>query len=130
MGVKTVHIILTSLVFITFGCSSNELFLVKAPGANPDPSLLRVCLSSAYVEIANGKADITSNEELALGGRDVTSFLWWGSLAGPRPVVNREGQPSRASSLVTYPWIDSQVSKRYVLCLLRNGYEWPTTQIK
>lgn len=125
---KPLHVTLISIIFIAVGCSSSELFLEKAPDANPEPGVLRGCLSTAFVELANGKADLTPNEEIALGGRDVTKFLWWGSLSGPRPVVNRAGKPSEASSLITYPWTNSQVSTRYILCLLRNGYGWPTPE--
>ncbi len=115
-------------MFVAMGCSSSELFLEKKAASNPEPGVLRACLNMAYEEISAGKSNLTADEENALGGRDVTKFLWWGSLAGPRPVVNTAGKPSEASSLVTYPWTNSLVSKRYVLCLLRNGYEWPPTQ--
>jgi hypothetical protein len=123
-----IHRTLISLIFVAMGCSGNELFLEKRPGYNPEPGVLRACLNMAYEEINVGKSNLTAEEENALGGRDVTKFLWWGSLAGPRPVVNTAGKPSEASSLVTYPSTNSLVSKRYVLCLLRNGYEWPPNQ--
>ena len=105
---------LLSLSFAAIGCAGNELFCENSPGYDPDPGVLRTSLNTAYEEIKNGKASLTLDEEQVLGGRDVTKFLWWGSLSGPRPVVDTAGKPSVASSLVTFPWTNGLVSKRYV----------------
>ncbi len=87
-------------------------------------NILWTCLGQANNEIETGKT-LSLEEQKQLKGIDTSYFLWWGSMRGPMPVVNRSKYPAEAIS--AFPRSESKraLSDRYVLCLLNNGYSFP-----
>lgn len=112
------------------GCANDFLHLEPGPGKSDDLSDLWPCVRVAYAEIQDGDGPLTPEEQAALGGRDVTRFLDWKSFSGPRPVV-WDGRPTAVDGPLYFlePDGDPLVTQRYVLCLLRNGYQWPAAPV-
>jgi len=84
------------------------------------------CLREAQAGLVVNPGPIDVATKAPLGGRDTFGFLWWGSLSGPRPVVNSKGRPSGVGeSLLTIKTAARrELADRYVLCLLALGYRW------
>jgi hypothetical protein len=113
------------------GCATDWLYLEPGPGKSDDLFDLWPCVHVAYAEIRDGDGPLTPKEQEALGGRDVTFFLDWKQfLSSPRPVV-WNGRPTAVKSATPFlePKGDPLVTQRYVLCLLRNGYQWPAEPV-
>ena len=106
------------------GCMTSGQYLERSPGKPDNLDDLWPCLHTAQAEVAAGKVQLTPEEQRALGDREIWAFLDWSSMTGPRPVVSK-GRPAEVPSALM-PEGDVRVTQRYVLCLLRNGYEWPT----
>jgi len=108
-------------------CGPKALYLknedIHVPSEN---DIMKVCLSQAIHEINSGSPQLTKEEKKPLQGVSTEYFLWWGSLSGPVPVINRNNQPGEARTAI--PIVDKsklELSERYVLCLLANGFSWP-----
>lgn len=82
---------------------------------------IQECASQASSQ-AHWMADLSELEKAPLGKRSTIKFFRHGT-----PVVNRESSPSMWESLIGPPggYTSSEVSDRYVLCLLSRGYAWP-----
>lgn len=123
--------ILTICAFTTVlnACDSTHLYLVKQPGVTIPSGFEWKCLASAKSEIASGLNPVSEEERARFEGNEVRYFLWWGSLSGPRPVQDMDGYISEAQTI--FPIRNEykiNLAERYVLCLLSNGYAWPTVE--
>ena len=120
-------IVVASLFFflIIAGCGPKQIYLVKPPIGQEKPDILNRCLARVLWEVNSGAPPLSPEQMAPLHGIQTEYFLWWDSLSGPKPVVNRDGSPGEAR--VSVPWPDSsrEISDRYVLCLLANGYQFP-----
>lgn len=116
------------LVCLLSACLPQPLYLVKDPQSKiiRNYDIQEVCLNKAIYEVEAGAPPLAKEEKAALEGADTEYFLKWLSLSGPVPVVNEKGQISEAQSAFPVNSIyKKNVSERYVLCLLNNGYMWP-----
>jgi hypothetical protein len=124
-------ICLIILVISLTGCgATKQAYLIKNPERKPSRYIQWECLNLALNEVSSGAPLLTELEKKPLQGVKTGYFLWWGSLSGPKPVVNSKGQVTEARSLLRV--INSyrqNVSERYVLCLLDNGYMWPSENL-
>ena len=116
-----------SLFLHLSSCGAKSLFLVEDVNAEIQSDLCYKCLNKAIVEVQSGPSELTDKERLLLKGVDTRKFLYWKTLSGPKPVVNQRGLPSEAKSLFPSGGT-KEISDRYVLCLLQNGYQWPNTK--
>ena len=115
-----------ALLLILAACSSNYLYLVKQPDADISREIQWQCLAGANYQITAGAPPISEAARAQLAGNDVRYFLWWGSLSGPRPIIDRGGHPSETQSLFfTFDPYKIDMAERYVLCLLNHGFMWP-----
>lgn len=122
---KSAVILLTFSLLI--GCGTKQLFLVEDINAEIDADVLQKCLNKAVSE-AQSKIKLTASEKELLNGVPTKYFLFWGSLSGPKPVVNPRGLPSEAKTLFSPTSASEDISDRYVICLLSNGYLWPNVK--
>ena len=115
------------LSFLT-SCGPKQLYLISKESVviPSENDIMKVCLNRAITEMNSDSPPLTEAEKAPLEGISAEYFLWWGSLYGAMPVINQNKQPSEARS--GSPVLDktkTELSERYVLCLLENGYSWP-----
>jgi len=125
MNLKILFLIVPVLFLLT-GCSSKQLYLAGPKIGNKQPDILKVCLNEALQKMNSGIPPLSDKEKIPLNGVETDYFLWWGSLAGPKPVITRQSLPGEART--SFPVLDEkkkELSERYVLCLLKNNYSWP-----
>lgn len=127
MNTKKVILIFLASIFVG-GCGPKQLYLVGPQIGDEQPDILKVCLNKSVNEINSGASPLTSTEKVPLKGVQTEYFLWWGSLSGPKPVITKEHLPGEARTAM--PWHNSskELSDRYVLCLLANGYKFPNEE--
>jgi hypothetical protein len=114
-------------IFMLLGCGTKQLFLVEDINAEIEHDIFQKCLNKAVSQAQSGIKLAPSEKEL-LNGVATKYFLFWGSLSGPKPVVNQRGLPSEAKTLFSPTSASEDISDRYVFCLLSNGYKWPSTK--
>jgi hypothetical protein len=126
MNMKTATLIFLAAILVG-GCGPKQLYLVGPKIGDEQPDILKVCLYQALNQVNSGAPPLTSEEKAPLKGIQTEFFLWWGSLSGPKPVITTDHLPGEARAM---PWPNSskEVSDRYVLCLLANGYEFPNEE--
>ena len=126
MSTKIAVLIFLAAVLVG-GCGPKQLYLVGPKIGDEQPDILKVCLNKSLNQINFGAPPLTSEEKVPLKGIQTEFFLWWGSLSGPKPVITTDHLPGEAR---TFPWPNSskEISDRYVLCLLANGYEFPNEE--
>ncbi len=113
-------------VLLLIGCGPKMIYLEGPRIGDEQPDILKACLKKAIYDINSAAPPLTDKDKTLLNGINIEYFIWWGSLSGPMPVINRQGLPSEART--AFPVLDKDkitLSQRYVLCLLENGYTWP-----
>jgi len=127
---KTHHLSILSIILLCMcllACGTTALFLVEDINVEIKDDLCYWCLNKAIAEVYSEEPELTANERFLLRGVDTKNFLYWKTLSGPKPVVNQRGLPSESKSLFPSGG-KKEISDRYVLCLLQNGYQWPNTK--
>ena len=125
---KSLRILSIFLCALLISCGSKALYLVskdKVQIASGNDTM-KMCLQKSINDMNSGAPNLTEAEKAPLKGINTDKFLWWGSMSGPMPVINRNKQPGEAQS--AFPVLDErkiELSERYVLCLLANDYSWP-----
>ena len=125
MNYRAIVVATLFLSLLVASCGPKQIYLVGPPVGHEQPDVLKRCLSGVLAEVNSGAPPLTSEQRAPLKGIQTEYFLWWGSLAGPKPVVNRDGSSGEARVSVPWPNSSREVSDRYVLCLLANGYQFP-----
>jgi hypothetical protein len=120
---------IAAIAAVGFGCAMAAPVKLVPPSSGvrdrADDPLAR-CLREADSSFSVNPAPLDASAKVPLGGRDTWRFLWWGSLAGPRPTVDRAGLPSAEApnTFTVKTEARRELADRYVLCLLALGYRW------
>lgn len=106
--------------------SEEGLVLAAPPGSTKESRSqdINKCLAVA-IEISRKTNIVTSFERAPLRHQSTGQFLMTTTLSGPKPYMDKDGNPTRAATMVFSGLGQSPVSDRYVICLLAKGYTWP-----
>ncbi len=120
---KNLYVCIILSIFV-LSCSTPTMVLVHKQSIENNPKGLDECLNVA-LEASKQAKDLPEEAKRKLKGIDTTEFLYWGSLSGPKIVINPEYKlPSQRKSLIPAALSSKLVSDIYVLCLIKKGYEF------
>jgi len=102
------------------GCAwtSHQLIAPEGYDLNRRLQSMRQCQAEAVKAVNAGAAPLDDQAKTPLKGRDTQRFLDRG-----QPVLDQEGNPAPWRSPFRI-YLSSDLSNRYVLCLLGLGYRW------
>ena len=102
------------------GCAwtSHQLLAPEGYNLNRRLQAMQQCKLQASRAMGSGTAPLSNQEKAPLQGRATQRFLDRGE-----PVLDQEGNPAAWQSPFRV-YLSSDLSDRYVLCLLGRGYRW------